>query len=91
MPLTIRLAGALRSVAEGGDAVIVDAATVEEALQAVATRCPALRTQLFDRKGLVRSELRVYVNDDNIRLRQGLETPLAEGDQVVLIPPQPAG
>ncbi len=69
----------------------VSGATVGEALQAVAAAHPALRTGLFARQEILRSEVRVYVNDDDLRLREGLATPLTEGDAITLVAPQAAG
>jgi molybdopterin converting factor small subunit len=91
MPITIRLTGPLRPFADGKASLAATAATVGEALGAAVTQHPGLQTRLFDRKGALRSEIRVYVNDDDLRLHQGLETPLAEGDQVTVIAPLAAG
>jgi molybdopterin converting factor small subunit len=91
MSITIHLTSPLRPLAEGRERLSVAAATVGEALEAATGLYPALRTRLFDRNGGLRGELRVYVNDDEVRPPAGLETPVAEGDQVVLIAPLAAG
>jgi molybdopterin converting factor small subunit len=91
MSLTLHLTSPFRPLAEGKDRLTVSAETVGEALEAACEVYPALRPRLFDRSGALRSELRVYVNDDALRPPLGLETPVAEGDQVVLIAPLATG
>ena len=90
MPITLLLTSSLRPLAEGRSRLSVSAETVGEALEAAAAAYPALRPRIFDRSGALRGEMRVYVNDDELRALS-LETLVAEGDQVVLVAPLAAG
>src|SRR6185295_7104010 len=47
---------------------------------------PALRAQLFTEEGTLRSFVNVYVNDDDIRTREGERTPLVPGDTLSIVP-----
>ena len=91
MPITLRLTSPLRLLTEGEDRLSLSATTVGEALEAAIAAHPPLRSALFDRTGALRSELRVYLNDDDLRLHQGRETPVAEGDQLTIVAPLAAG
>lgn len=91
MSITIRLTSPLRPLAEGKERLNVAGETVGEALEAAVGQCPGLGARVFDRAGALRSELRVYVNDEALRVHQGLETPVAEGDVVTLVAPLAAG
>ena len=91
MPITLRLTNPLRLLAEGKSSLTVAAMTVGEALEEAVGAYPALQSALFDRTGGLRSELRVYVNDVEVRPPEGLETPVAEGEEITLVAPLAAG
>lgn len=91
MPIIVRLTSPLRLLADGKETLSVCGATVGEALEAVAAAHPSLRPRLLDRQGALRSEMRVYVNEEDLRLRQGLATPLRDSDVITLVAPQAAG
>ena len=91
MPISLRLTSPLRLLAGGEDTLSLPADTVGEALEAAVAAHPALRPALFSATGAVRSEIRVYLNDDDVRQHQDLETPVAEGDQITLVAPLAAG
>ncbi len=91
MPIALRLTSPLRPLAEGKYTLCVPATTAGEALEAAVSAHPSLLPALFDRTGALRSELRVYLNNDDLRVHQGLETLVAEGDELTLIAPLAAG
>ena len=68
----------------------VEAATVRELLETLAQRYPDLRPRLFEGDQIAH-HLNVYVNKREIRTLQGAETPLADGDEVALIPAMAGG
>ncbi len=84
--VTIRIPGPLRRYTNGTARLQVEAATVRDALQALQDRFPALAERLLDEQGNVKPFVNVYVNGEDIRLLQGLETPLADGATVTLMP-----
>ena len=85
MLITIRLTSPLRLLADGKGSLTVAGTTVGEVLEAATAVQPALRGRLFDRQGALRSEIRVYVNDDDLRLREGLATLLIAGVATYLL------
>jgi molybdopterin converting factor small subunit len=61
-------------------------ATVGDALQRLAASHPETRTAWTDASGRPRESLQLFVNGENVRYRGGLACPLAEGDEIYVIP-----
>jgi len=76
----------LRQYAGGGDSVVVDGATVAEALANLISTHPGLRKHLFSDDGRLRTFVNVYVNDEDIRYGDGDKTRLADGDSISIVP-----
>ena len=77
----------LQQYTTGADAVGVDAATVEEALEALTKRHSELRRHLYADDGRLRSFVNIYLNDDDIRyLEDGEEAAVKDGDEIRIIP-----
>lgn len=47
---------------------------------------PEFAKRLFDEKGSVKKFIAVYINGEDIRFKQGLETPVANGDEILILP-----
>lgn len=84
MPL-VRIPTPLRSHTGGQDCVEGAGATVGAVLEAVVTTHPELRTRLFE-GGEVRRFVNVYVNNEDIRYLEDLATPVADKDEISIIP-----
>jgi molybdopterin converting factor small subunit len=85
-PVTeIRIPPVLRPEAAGNRSVAVDASTVREALDRLVAEYPALAGRVLDGEG-VPSFLNVFVDGDDVRLLQGLETPVAAASTILLLP-----
>ena len=65
-------------------------ATVREVLTQVGDRFPALRARIFD-DGNIAAFVNVYVGGEDIRTQDGLETPVADGSTVILLPAMAGG
>ena len=76
----------LRQYAGQNDAVVVEGATVGEALSKLTTVHPDLRRQLYSDEGKLRSFVNVYVNDEDIRYLKKDLTPLSSSDVVSIVP-----
>lgn len=68
------------------DAVEVEGRTVGEILSALTTRYSDLRRHLYAEDGKLRHFVNVYVNDDDVRYLQQLDTAVSDGDQVSILP-----
>jgi molybdopterin converting factor small subunit len=75
----------LRPDAGGNRAIQTDATTVRGALTELVAQHPALESRILDGDG-VPSYLNVFVDGDDIRLLSGLDTPLAPGAKILLLP-----
>ncbi|HSR41151.1 MAG TPA: molybdopterin-synthase adenylyltransferase MoeB, partial [Longimicrobiales bacterium] len=86
MRVTVRIPTPLRSYASGESRVAVEAETVGQALAGLVERHPGLKPHLYDGEGALRNFVNAYLNEDDVRELGGAETPVSEGDTVVLVP-----
>jgi len=86
MAVTVFIPTALRQFAGDRAEVSVEAATAGEALDRVTGEHAELRRHLYTEQGALRNFVNVYVNDDDIRHAQKLDTPVKDGDTVSIIP-----
>ncbi|WP_329001573.1 MoaD/ThiS family protein [Kribbella sp. NBC_00709] len=81
--IAVRLPTVLRPFAGGAERVEVAGATVAEAFAALDA---PLRRRLTDERGALRRHVNIYLRDDNIRDLDGLDTPLSDGDELLILP-----
>jgi molybdopterin converting factor small subunit len=86
MPVVVRIPSALRAHTGGTTQINVATSTVEEVLRSLEERFPALTPFLRDESGALRPRVNIYVNDEHVRYRQGVQTPLQDGDTVLVTP-----
>ena len=86
MSITIQVPSALRDCCEGATALSLSAASVREVLAQLERRYPALYRSICDETGSVRRHINVFVNMSHVRDRGGLDTALAPGDVVTVLP-----
>lgn len=86
MSIEIRLPTALRAFADKQEKVSVDAKNVGEALNSLFAKHDRLKAQLLSPDGKLRSFVNVYVNEDDARDKQGLATPIKDGDTILIVP-----
>jgi molybdopterin converting factor small subunit len=83
---TLRIPTPLRPYTEGQSEVSVRGGTVGEAMQDLVDQYPAMRPHLFNGDHELRPFVNLFLGDENIREMQGVETPLKEDDQLLIIP-----
>jgi molybdopterin synthase sulfur carrier subunit len=83
---TIKLPSVLRANANGERSIEVEAGTVGDAVQALVGRHPGLADQLLTPEGELHRFVNVYVNGRDVRYLEGLATPIAERDEIRLLP-----
>ena len=83
---TIQIPAALRDLTNGLTAIDVAAATVAEALEDMARQHPNLRRHLYDERGRLRSYVNVFLNGDEIRSLNGIDTGVADTDTLLIVP-----
>ena len=87
---TIRIPTPLRSYTRGADEVRVAGATVAEALQDLGEKCPGVLERVMNAEGGLRPFVNVFVDRNDVRTLQGLDTQL-DGRAVLSIIPAVAG
>ncbi len=84
--VTIYLPGPLRPYSGGARELSIAAGTVKAALEELERSQPALYRNVCDETGALRRHLNVFVNSDNIRDLDGVDTSLAPRDVVTFLP-----
>jgi MoaD family protein len=87
----VRIPPVLRAQAGNQKRVEVGGATVGQALESLLEQHPGLREQVFTADGSLNRFVNVYVNGRDVRYEQGLETPVAAADEVILLPAMAGG
>lgn len=82
---TVRIPTVLRKHTDGEAKVQADGATVGEVFEDLVRSHRGLRDQLLD-DGEVRGFINVYVEDEDIRYIDGLDTPVEPDDEVAIMP-----
>ncbi|MDH3942609.1 MAG: MoaD/ThiS family protein [Anaerolineae bacterium] len=85
MPL-LRIPTPLRPYAGGVGEIPVPAGTVAAALDEMVKQHPSLQTHLFDEQGSLRAFVNLFLNEEDVRYLQGVDTELGEHDQLIIIP-----
>jgi molybdopterin converting factor small subunit len=82
----VRLPTVLRSHASGVSVVSVDGSTVGEVLGKLVAEYPGMEGQVLTDEGALHKFVNVYVDDDDVRYLQGLDTPVPDGAEVSILP-----
>ena len=82
----LRIPTPLRPYAQGQSEVNVQGKTVREALSQITKQYTALQPHLFTANGELRAFVNLFLNEEDIRQLQGLDTPIKDSDRLLLIP-----
>ena len=86
MSITLHLPAVLGRLADGQRALKLDGQTVGHVVNNASTRYPQLAPRLKDDQGQPYAFVTFYLNDDDIRLRDGFATPVSDGDELTIVP-----
>jgi len=86
MGVTVRIPGPLRRVTNGDSQVDVNASSILEAIDALDSKYPGIKERLCDEAGEIRYFVNVYLNGEDVRFLQGLETTTQSGDELSIVP-----
>jgi sulfur-carrier protein len=86
MAVTVKLPTQLRAAVGGSAEAQADGGTVGEVLDDLFERYAELRDRISDGDGSLRRFVNVYVGGEDIRFLDGLETPVADGGEVTILP-----
>jgi molybdopterin converting factor small subunit len=91
MMSTVRIPPVLRAAVGGAKQVEASGKTLGAVLDDLFARFPAVREQILTPEGSLTRFINVFVNDQDVRYLQGLDTAVAPGDTVVLLPAMAGG
>ena len=83
---TVRIPTPLRTATGGAATVETDGATLKAVLDDLESQHPGIGERLLDETGQIRRFVNIFVDDEDVRFQEGLDTPVAEGSTVSIIP-----
>ena len=86
MAVTVLIPTPLQKLTNDQASVQAEGATLREAIENLASQNPEFKTRLLDDSGELRRFVNVYVNEEDVRFLQKLDTPLKDGDEVSIVP-----
>jgi sulfur-carrier protein len=87
----VKIPPVLRPSVGGEKEITADGGSVGEVLQSLASAHPQTQTQLFSSEGELNRYVNVYLNDEDVRVLDGLGTKVADGDTLVILPAMAGG
>ena len=86
MSVTVRIPTPLRRVTNGQDKVSVEGSTLGEVVGSLDAAFPGLKERLCDEQGEIRNFVNIYVNGEDVRFLQGLDSETKPGDEISIVP-----
>ncbi|HET7008839.1 MAG TPA: ubiquitin-like small modifier protein 1 [Candidatus Binatia bacterium] len=86
MSVRVRVPTPLRKYTQGADEVNAQGSNVKSLVDDLEKNYPGIKERICDEAGKVRRFVNVYVNGDDIRFLQNLDTTLKEGDNISIVP-----
>lgn len=86
MGVRVRIPTPLRRYTNGQEEVVVAGTTVGSVLENLEQNHPGIKERLCDESGKVRRFVNIYVNGDDIRFLDSLDTPVRDGDEISIVP-----
>jgi sulfur-carrier protein len=88
---TVRIPPVLRPSVGGEKELTAQGSSVGEILRDLAARHPQTESQLFASDGELNRYVNVYLNDEDVRVLEGLQTDVSDGDTLVILPAMAGG
>ena len=86
MAVTVRIPTPLRTLTGGADEISVDGDTVGAAIEALESAHPGIKERVLGEGGKVLRFVNIFLNDDDIRFLDGLESTVKDGDSISVVP-----
>jgi molybdopterin synthase sulfur carrier subunit len=86
MPVNVKVPTPLRKFTAGSETVSATGATVGALVDDLEKKHPGIRERICDEQGRVRRFVNLYVNGDDIRFLQQLDTKVKDGDEMSIVP-----
>lgn len=86
MAIKVRIPTPLRKITGGNDEVEATGANVAEVIADLEKNYPGIKERICEENGNLRKFVNLYVNDEDIRFKDNLNTALGDGDELSIIP-----
>jgi molybdopterin synthase sulfur carrier subunit len=86
MGVSVKIPTPLRSLTNGQAEVSVEGKTVKEVIENLERDCNGIKARICDEQGNLRRFVNLYLNDEDIRFLQNLDTVISDGDGLSIIP-----
>lgn len=91
MGIEVRVSGPLQRLTSGAKTIQAEGGTARQLVDHLEVRYPGFKDRIVGEDGGLRSFINMFVNDEDIRFLQGLETPLKDDDSVSIVPAMAGG
>jgi molybdopterin synthase sulfur carrier subunit len=89
--ITVRIPSPLRRYTDSQSKVDVTAANIQEVIDNLEAAYPGVKSRLCDENGQIKRYVNVFVNGEEIRTLKGAETPVADKDEISIVPAMAGG
>ena len=86
MSVAVKIPTQLRTLTGGADEVAAGGETVADVVEDLEARHPGIRERMLDESGSLRRFVNVYLDDEDVRFLEGLETKVPDGSRLSIIP-----
>jgi len=86
MSVMVRIPTPLRRVTKGQDKVSVEGAALSDVIASLEMQFPGVKERLCDDQGEIRNFVNIYVNGEDVRFLEGLNTATKSGDEISIVP-----
>lgn len=88
---TVRIPSPLRRYTQSQSKVDVSGGNIGEVIESLETQFPGIKSRLCDDNSQIKRYVNVFVNGEEIRTLQGIETPIEDRDEVTIVPAMAGG
>ena len=86
MPIIVNIPTPLRKLTDNQSEVQVEAATVDDLINGLEDAHSGIKEKILDETGEIRRYVNIFVNDEDIRYGEGMQTQLKDGDRIQIVP-----
>ena len=86
MSVVVRIPTPLRRMTNGQDKVELQEAALSAMIETLEANYPGIKERLIDENGELRYFVNIYLNGEDVRFLQGLDTTAAAGDEISIVP-----
>jgi sulfur-carrier protein len=86
MTIQVRIPVQLRALTKGEEVVTASGRSVSEIIEDIESKYPGVKDRICETDGKVRRFVNIFVNEEDIRFLDNLQTPISENDEVSIIP-----